>query len=132
VRDRSPHARALERVQQTDPPSLADSARTRAAGKAVDLPPESEEVAGFFGKMIETDHAQDKVFRANFFRDFKTVLKKFPPRNGIAITELDKCDFSAIHAHFEEERERTKSLSAAAKKEYGLSPSVSFVGGHPR
>lgn len=29
--------------------------------------------------MIETDHAADKTFRANFFRDFKTILNKFPP-----------------------------------------------------
>lgn len=48
-------------------------------GKALTLPPESEEVAGFFGAMIETDHAKDATFRKNFFRDFQEVLDKYPP-----------------------------------------------------
>jgi DNA topoisomerase-1 len=43
------------------------------------LPPESEEVAGFFGAMLETDHARDEKFRANFFRDFKDMVAKYPP-----------------------------------------------------
>ena len=50
-----------------------------STGKPVDLPPESEEVAGFYGAMIETDHAQDAVFNKNFFTDFKKVLKDHPP-----------------------------------------------------
>lgn len=43
------------------------------------LPPESEEVAGFFGAMLETDHARDEKFRDNFFRDFKDIVAKYPP-----------------------------------------------------
>jgi len=42
------------------------------------LPPESEEVAGFFGAMLETDHARDAKFRENFFKDFKEVAAKYP------------------------------------------------------
>ena len=45
----------------------------------MDLPPEAEEVAGFYGAMIETDHAQDATFNKNFFDDFKKVLEKHPP-----------------------------------------------------
>lgn len=48
-------------------------------GHSLTLPPESEEVAGFFAAMVETDHAQDKTFQENFFRDFKVVLEKYPP-----------------------------------------------------
>jgi DNA topoisomerase IB len=48
------------------------------AGVALTLPPESEEVAGFFAAMIETDHAQDAKFRENFFRDFKAILDEYP------------------------------------------------------
>ena len=44
----------------------------------MDLPPASEEVAGFYGAMIETEHAQDKVFNKNFFNDFLKVLEKNP------------------------------------------------------
>lgn len=49
------------------------------AGKLVDLPAESEEVAGFYASLLETDHAKDKVFNKNFFEDFLQVLKKNPP-----------------------------------------------------
>lgn len=48
-------------------------------GKDVDLPPASEEVAGFYAAMIETDHAQDATFNKNFFEDWKKVLKANPP-----------------------------------------------------
>ena len=48
-------------------------------GKPVDLPPESEEVAGFYGALLETDHAQDQTFNKNFFSDFLKVLAKHPP-----------------------------------------------------
>lgn len=47
-------------------------------GKPVDLPIESEEVAGFFGAMVETDHAKDETFCKNFFKDFVSVLAKHP------------------------------------------------------
>lgn len=48
-------------------------------GKPVDLPPESEEVAWFFGKILETDHAKDATFQKNFFKDWQKVLKEHPP-----------------------------------------------------
>ncbi len=47
--------------------------------KPVDLPPESEEVAGFYGAMLETDHAKDATFNKNFFEDWSKVLKKHSP-----------------------------------------------------
>jgi len=49
------------------------------SGRPVDLPPESEEVAGFFAGMLETDHAKDVTFQANFFKDWLEVLKEYPP-----------------------------------------------------
>lgn len=44
----------------------------------MDLPPEAEEVAGFYAAMLETDHAKDEVFNKNFFLDFQNILKKYP------------------------------------------------------
>ena len=52
---------------------------TYFVGKSVDLPPESEEVAGFYGAMLETDHAKDATFNKNFFDDWSKILKKHPP-----------------------------------------------------
>jgi len=59
------------------------------------LPPESEEVAGFFAAMLETDHARDEKFRENFFRDFQAMVTKYPPVSqlGIArsrLTEIER------------------------------------------
>jgi DNA topoisomerase-1 len=49
------------------------------AGVNVDLPPESEEVAGFYAALMETDHAKDATFNKNFFDDWRKVLVKYPP-----------------------------------------------------
>lgn len=48
-------------------------------GKPVNLPEEAEEVAGFYGALLETPHAEDAVFNKNFFRDWLEVLKRYPP-----------------------------------------------------
>jgi DNA topoisomerase-1 len=48
-------------------------------GRAVDLPPESEEVAYFFAKLMGGPHVEDPIFQKNFFRDFTSVIKQFPP-----------------------------------------------------
>jgi len=44
--------------------------------KEVSLPPEAEEVAGFFAALLESDHARNPVFQKNFFNDWLDVLKK--------------------------------------------------------
>ena len=49
------------------------------AGKAISLPPESEEVMTYFAAMKETDHAAKPVFVENFFNDFKDMLAEHPP-----------------------------------------------------
>jgi DNA topoisomerase I len=45
-------------------------------GREVTLPPEAEEVAGFFAALIETDHGVNPVFQQNFFNDWLDVLKE--------------------------------------------------------
>lgn len=85
--------------------------------KPVDLPPESEEVAGFYGAMLETDHAKDATFNKNFFDDWSKVLKKHPPRGGTIIKEFERCDFRPMFEYFEEEKAKKKALSSAEKKE---------------
>ncbi|KAG8799490.1 DNA topoisomerase 1 [Serendipita sp. 411] len=86
-------------------------------GKPVDLPPESEEVAGFFAAMLETDHAQNAVFRANFFKDWQSVLADHPPRNGVKIKSIDKCDFRPMTEYIDAEKARLKRLTKAEKQE---------------
>ncbi|KIK67381.1 hypothetical protein GYMLUDRAFT_37488 [Collybiopsis luxurians FD-317 M1] len=86
-------------------------------GKEVSLPLESEEVAGFYAALIESDHAKDAIFNKNFFNDWKVVLKKHPPLDGTKITSFEKCDFRPMFDYFESEKARKKALSAAEKKE---------------
>ena len=52
-------------------------------GKEVDLPPESEEIAMFFAKLLGSAHVDDPVFQKNFFRDFTSVLQQYPPVSKI-------------------------------------------------
>ncbi|KAM6502249.1 DNA topoisomerase I [Amanita muscaria] len=95
---------------------LPSNVKMKYDGKEVDLPPASEEVAGFFGAMLETDHAQDATFQKNFFEDWQKVLKEHPPRNRIVIAEFAKCDFRPMFEYFEAEKAKKKALSAAEKK----------------
>ena len=70
----------LVRLLDEPPISVIDMFPLRfGSGKLVDLPPASEEVAGFYAALLETEHAQDKTFNANFFDAFLKVLKKNPP-----------------------------------------------------
>lgn len=85
-------------------------------GRILTLPPESEEVAGFFAAMLETDHAQDAKFRENFFRDFKAMLAKYPPKEGVKVASLEKCDFSGMFQYFETQKEKKKAMTKDEKK----------------
>jgi DNA topoisomerase I len=53
-------------------------------GKEVSLPPEAEEVAGFFAALIESDHGKNTVFQQNFFNDWLAVLKE---HNAVRVPE---------------------------------------------
>ncbi|KAK0195611.1 DNA topoisomerase I [Armillaria mellea] len=96
---------------------LPPDVKMKYDGKDVDLPPASEEVAGFYAAMVETDHAQDATFNKNFFEDWKKVLKANPPLDGTKIVSFELCDFRPMFQHFEAEKAKKKSLSAAEKKE---------------
>ncbi|KAI0029986.1 hypothetical protein K488DRAFT_55207 [Vararia minispora EC-137] len=86
-------------------------------GKPLNLPPEAEEVAGFYGAMLETDHAKDETFNKNFFEDWLKVLKKYPPRDDTKVTDFRRCDFRPMYEYYEAERAKKKALTSAEKKE---------------
>ncbi|AGO11253.1 AaceriACL008Cp [[Ashbya] aceris (nom. inval.)] len=96
---------------------LPSHVRLYYAGKAVELPPEAEEVAGFFAALLQSDHAQNPVFQKNFFEDFLAVLNKHGgTRNGIEIQEFSKCDFSKMHEYIQLQKDQKKQLSSHEKK----------------
>ena len=98
---------------------LPPNIKLKYDGKPLDLPPEAEEVAGFFAALLETEHAADPVFRSNFFTDFLGVLAEFPPRNKVKIDPengMDRLDFSDMHQYFEIEKEKRKAMTKEEKK----------------
>lgn len=101
---------------------LPKSVKMRYDGTPVTLSPEVEEVAGFFGAMLNSTHnVENPTFQKNFFEDFRTLLDKTggaKDRDGnkIKIKEFAKCDFKPIFEYYEAKRMEKKALPAAEKK----------------
>lgn len=76
----------------------------------VKLHPDAEEVAGFFGSMLNSAHnVENPTFQKNFFEDFREILKKTggaTDRNGekVQIKEFSKCDFKPIFEYYDAQR----------------------------
>mmetsp|Transcript_1037 Transcript_1037/g.3044 ORF Transcript_1037/g.3044 Transcript_1037/m.3044 type:complete len:769 (-) Transcript_1037:724-3030(-) len=89
-------------------------------GKPVDLTKEQEEVATFYA-LVAPDGPQlgdptlAPIFNKNFFDCFKEVLG-----TDHVIKEFDKCDFSLIREHLEQEREARRNRSKEEKVEEKL------------
>ena len=52
-------------------------------GKHMRLSREAEEVAGFFGRMIDHDYTTRKVFRDNFMKDWRKVSPRLHHQEGL-------------------------------------------------
>ncbi|KAI1279976.1 eukaryotic DNA topoisomerase I [Xylaria sp. FL0933] len=96
-------------------------------GTPVTLHVEAEEVAGFFGAMLNSTHnVENPVFQKNFFNDFQEVLKrtggaKDRQGNKVNIKEFSKLDFQQIFDYYqgksEAKKARSKEEKAAEKAE---------------
>ncbi|RYN30728.1 DNA topoisomerase 1 [Alternaria arborescens] len=91
-------------------------------GVPVTLHPEAEEVATFYGSMLNSTHnVENPTFNKNFFEDFSTYLDKTghgkdKDGNTVKIKKFEKCDFKPIFEWFDAERAKKKALPAAEKK----------------
>ena len=91
-------------------------------GVPVSLKPEAEEIATFYGAMLNsTVNVENPTFNKNFFIDFKEVLDNTghaKDRDGktIRVKEFVKCDFKPIFEYFDAQRAEKKALPAAEKK----------------
>lgn len=91
-------------------------------GKPVSLAPEAEEVATFFGSMLNSTHnVENPTFQKNFFADFQEILKKTggaKDKDGskVEVKEFTKCDFKPMFEFFDAQRAEKKALPAAEKK----------------
>ena len=82
-------------------------------GEPMRLSEEAEEVATFYGKMIDHDYTTKKVFNDNFFGDWRKCMTS---DEKSTIRHLDKCDFSQINQYFKEVSEQRKNRSKEEKK----------------
>ncbi|KAG1656151.1 DNA topoisomerase 1 [Nymphon striatum] len=86
-------------------------------GKVMKLSEETEEVAGFYARMIEHDYSTKDVFNNNFFKDWRKIMTT---EERSVITDLKKCTFKPINDYYkrksEENKHRTKEQRLALKK----------------
>lgn len=101
---------------------LPKNVRMRHNGVPVKMAPEAEEIAGFFGAMLNSTHnVGNKTFQKNFMDDFKKMLKetggaKDRDGNKVLIEDFEKCDFQPIFDYYDGQRAEKKALPAAEKK----------------
>ncbi|XP_069813090.1 DNA topoisomerase I, mitochondrial isoform X1 [Dendropsophus ebraccatus] len=96
-------------------------------GQPMKLSPAAEEVATFYGKMLDHEYTTKEIFQKNFFTDWKSQMSKEEKK---IIKHLHKCDFSEIHKYFydknearkalpKEEKQKLKEESSKIQEEYG-------------
>lgn len=87
----------------------------------------AEEVATFYGKMLDHEYTTKEVFQNNFFSDWR---KEMTAEERRVIKHLDKCDFTEVHRHFvdkatarkalpKEERQKLKEEAERLQQEFG-------------
>lgn len=91
-------------------------------GTPVSMAPEAEEIAGFFGTMLNSEtNVGNPTFCKNFFNDFQSMLGKTggaKDKHGakVAIKDFAKCNFQPIFDYYDGQRTEKKALPAAEKK----------------
>ena len=101
---------------------LPKNVKMKYDGKPLSMHPDAEEVASFFGSMLNSTHnVENPTFQKNFFNDFKEILKKTGgamDKDGekVPVKEFLKCDFRPIFEYYDAQREAKKALPAAEKK----------------
>ncbi|XP_030777108.1 DNA topoisomerase I, mitochondrial isoform X1 [Rhinopithecus roxellana] len=82
-------------------------------GKPMSLSVKAEEVATFYGRMLDHEYTTKEVFRKNFFNDWR---KEMTVEEREAIKSLDKCDFTEIHRYFVDKAAARKALTREEKQ----------------
>lgn len=101
---------------------LPANVKMKYNGVPITLAPDAEEVAGFFGSMLNSTHnVENPTFQKNFFGDFTEIIKKTggakdSSGNKVPIKDFAKCDFKPIFEYYDMKREQKKALPAAEKK----------------
>jgi DNA topoisomerase I len=101
---------------------LPKNVKLRYDGTPLALSIEAEEIAGFFGAMLNSTHnVENPTFQKNFFQDFTDEVKKTggakdKDGNIVEIKEFSKLDFKPIFEYYEAKNAEKKARSTAEKK----------------
>ncbi|KAK3698608.1 hypothetical protein QZH41_014588, partial [Actinostola sp. cb2023] len=93
---------------------LPSSVKFHYDGAPFKLSVQSEEIAGFYAKMLEHDYTSKDIFNKNFFHDWR---KEMTDEERKTIKELKKCNFKEMHKYFEEKNEERKNMNKEQKLE---------------
>jgi DNA topoisomerase-1 len=102
--------------------SLPKNVKLLYDGVPVTLSVEAEEIAGFFGAMLNSTHnVENPTFQKNFFADFTEEVKKTggakdKDGNKVSIKEFAKLDFKPIFNYYDAKNQEKKARSTAEKK----------------
>ncbi|XP_073328402.1 DNA topoisomerase I, mitochondrial [Pagrus major] len=91
---------------------LPDNVHFYYNGKKVKLSLAAEEVGLFFAQMLDHEYSTKKVFRENFFKDWR---KEMTHEERLLIQDLEKCDFGEIHAMHKAKVEARKNMTKEEK-----------------
>uniref|UniRef100_A0A6I8P6D8 DNA topoisomerase I n=2 Tax=Ornithorhynchus anatinus TaxID=9258 RepID=A0A6I8P6D8_ORNAN len=82
-------------------------------GKPMKLSLVTEEIATFYGKMLDHEYTTKDIFQNNFFSDWR---KEMTPEEQKTIKCLEECDFTEIHKYFVDKNEARKALPKEEKQ----------------
>ncbi|GMR33925.1 hypothetical protein PMAYCL1PPCAC_04120, partial [Pristionchus mayeri] len=91
---------------------LPDSVHFKYDGEVVRLSENAEEIAGFYGRMLDHEYTTNEIFNKNFFHDWR---KSMTPSERELITDLKKCDLRQIDAYYKEQSEKRKAMTKEEK-----------------
>ena len=80
-------------------------------GEPIELSPEQEEVATFWGQVIDTDYAKKEIAIRNFTKEFRKVLPE--KYKNASLTDFD---FTPIKEYLDKKKEKNKNKTPEEKK----------------
>jgi len=92
---------------------LPETVRFYYDKKKMRLSEETEEVASFYGRMLDHDYTTKEGFNKNFFGCWRKVMNEKEKEN---IRDLSKCDFSEMLSYWKSYSEGRKARSKEEKK----------------
>ncbi|KAI6654463.1 DNA topoisomerase I, mitochondrial-like [Oopsacas minuta] len=90
-------------------------------GEHIILSPLTEEIAGFYSRMLDHDYTKSDIFNKNFFHDWRKYMTK---EESSKITNLQDCDFSQLCQHFKLLSEMRKLLSKQEKQQMKIDNNI--------